>query len=78
MIIIQLPFDIENPDMQNGFEEGRNPNYQAVRPASDTEMVSFIQDFIEDSKDRLAYNIGFLFGLFQPDEPTDNDNPVPL
>ena len=76
MITVQFPFNIENSDMQSGFEEGKNPDYQSIKPASDAELITLIEDFFEDGKDRLAHNIGFLFGLFQPDEPTGGDSLV--
>jgi hypothetical protein len=78
MIVVQFPFNLEDPDMQRGFEQGKNPNYQPVKPISDTELVSFVRDFLEDGKDHLAYNIGFLLGLYTPQESTGNDGPARL
>lgn len=65
MLTIHLPFDLEDPDAKEGFKKAQEEKeYQATKPATDTELVGFIQDFILDGNDRLAYNIGFLLGLY--------------
>ncbi|EFH87644.1 hypothetical protein [Ktedonobacter racemifer] len=64
MTILELPFDIEHPDVQAGFQAGKQAVYRDTRPVTDMELVTFIRDFMSDSSHRLAYNIGFLFGLY--------------
>jgi hypothetical protein len=68
MLILLFPFDLEDPNMKRGFEQGQSQEYQTIKPTSDTELVSLIWDFLKDDEERLAYNIGFLFGLYKQQE----------
>jgi hypothetical protein len=64
MLNIQFPFDLVSDDMKEGFAMGREYRFQDTKPTTDRELVELIQDFINDDNNRLAYNIGFLLGLY--------------
>ncbi|GHO53749.1 hypothetical protein [Ktedonobacter robiniae] len=57
-------FAIEHPDVKAGFQAGQQAIYRDTRPESDMEVVRFISDFMADEPRRLAYNVGFWFGLY--------------
>lgn len=63
MTILVLPFPIEHPDVQAGFENGKQAVYRETRPETDMELVTFLRDFMQEPQ-RLAYNFGFLLGLY--------------
>lgn len=64
MTELQLPFNIDHPDVKAGFQAGQNAIYRDTRPITDIELVTLVRDFTHDESQRLAYNIGFLFGLY--------------
>lgn len=64
MTILELPFDIEHPDVKAGFQAGQQAIYRDTRPESDVELAQFVSDFMADSSHRLTYNVGFLLGLY--------------
>jgi hypothetical protein len=64
MITLQFPFPIEHPEVKRGFEQGQNPEYQSTKPVTDAELVGLVSDFLKDDEQRLAYNLGFLMGLY--------------
>jgi hypothetical protein len=57
-------FAIEHPDVKAGFQAGQQAIYRDRRPESDMEVVRFISHFMADKPQRLAHNVGFLFGLY--------------
>ena len=65
MTIIELPFDIENPDVKAGFEVGQDDIYYSTRPKTDVEFANLIRDLLADNPARLMYNVGFLLGLYR-------------
>ncbi|EFH90310.1 hypothetical protein [Ktedonobacter racemifer] len=69
MTILELPFDIEHPDVKAGFRTGQQAIYHDTRPDTDMELVKFMRDFMADEAQRLAYNVGFLLGLYHSDKP---------
>ncbi|GHO52372.1 hypothetical protein [Ktedonobacter robiniae] len=64
MTTLQLPFNLEHPEVRAGFQAGQQAIYRDTRPITDIELVTFIRDFMADESQRLAYNVGFLFGLY--------------
>jgi hypothetical protein len=64
MVTIRFPFELEDAAIKEGFATGQEERFQSTKPCNDTEFVDLIQDFIHDSDDRLAYNVGFLLGLY--------------
>lgn len=65
MTDLKLPFDITDPDIKAGFDNGRDPRYLDTRPESDYAFVKFIEEFLHlDGTKRFKYNIGFLLGLY--------------
>lgn len=64
MTTLQLPFTIEHPDIKAGFQAGQQAIYRDTRPDSDIELARFVGDFMADETQRLAYNVGFLLGLY--------------
>lgn len=64
MTNLELPFDPEHPDVKAGFQTGQQAIYRDTRPTSDMELVTFVRDFMQDEPKRLAYNLGFFFGLY--------------
>lgn len=62
--ILLLPFDVAYPEVQEGFEKAREACYQESKPTTDMELTSFVRDFLHDEPERLAYNVGFLLGLY--------------
>lgn len=73
MTILELPFDIEHPDVLAGFRAGQQAIYRDTRPDTDIDLVTFVRDFMSDESQRLAYNVGFLLGLYQT---AGNDKPA--
>lgn len=64
MIILELPFDIEHPEIQVGFQTGQQAVYRDTRPDTDIELVQLVNDCVTDHSHTLAYSVGFLFGLY--------------
>ncbi|GHO83977.1 hypothetical protein [Dictyobacter formicarum] len=65
MTDLELPFDITDPDMKRGFENGQDRRYEDTRPITDYGFVDFIEEFLHlGGNKRLKYNIGFLLGLY--------------
>lgn len=64
MTTLELPFNIEHPDVKAGFEVAQQTIFRDTRPVSDMELVQFVRDFTSDDPQRMAYNVGFLFGLY--------------
>lgn len=64
MIILVLPFAVEHPDVQAGFDAGKQAVYRETRPETDMELVQLVRDCVADSTHPLQYHVGFLFGLY--------------
>jgi hypothetical protein len=65
MVIIELPFELSDTDVQAGYDAARKTDiYRMVRPQTDEDFVGLLQDFYDEGRERLAYNVGFLFGLY--------------
>jgi hypothetical protein len=65
MVIIELPFELADSEVQAGFDAARKSDiYLHTRPQTDEDFVGLLRDFYNEGRERLAYNVGLLFGLY--------------
>lgn len=65
MVTIELPFELADSEVRAGYDAARKTDiYRTTRPQTDEDFVGLLQDFYEEGRERLAYNVGFLFGLY--------------
>lgn len=63
-MLLNIPFELEDRHVRDGFQTAREAMFLETRPMSDTELAAFIQDFVQDGIHCIEYQVGFLLGLY--------------